>query len=407
MNARSAPRPGPISVHPVIGVPEIRAGDDVAELLAAALERHGPVPVEGDVLVVSAKLFSKALGLRAPAAHQAAHVLAQSRRVVSERATQRGLTRVVESLAGPVLVAAGIDHSNTGDSPDGQEQILLLPPDPDLLAAQLRTRLAARWGLRRFGVVLADTAGRPWRHGQTDFALGAAGLHTLLDLRGGTDADGRPLRVTATAVADELAAAADLVRPKDAGVAAALARGLEDLTLDVTDTEPVEPTEQLEPVDPIAGVEPSRPWSDARSLVRTGAADWFALGSVEAVRAALGVAPGTAEAVEVGVPAVEAEDITARVERACGLALRDAPVTDIPAGHPRAPAAEHPVAPSAVRWDVVQQGVQLRSPDELTLGVAAARLLVALESEDLHGRIARRVPARRPGADHLVTVVLL
>lgn len=396
--ARGGPRrdrheggPPVLRVYPVVGVPEVRAGDDVAELLAAAIAGHGPDPLDGDVLVVSAKLWSKALDLRAPAAQQAAHVLAQSRRVVSERATPRGITRVVESLSGPVLVAAGIDRSNTGQSPDGEEQILWLPPDPDLLAAQLRSRLAARWGLRRLGVVLTDTAGRPWRHGQSDFALGAAGLRTLLDLRGGTDADGRTLRVTATAVADELASAADLVRPKDAAVAAALLRGVADLTIE--DTDP-----------------PIGPWTDARSLVRTGGSDWFALGSVEAVRAALGVLPGTAEAVEVGIPAVEgveSEDITARVERACRLALRDAAVTDIPAGHPRAPTAQHPVTPSGVRWDIVQQGVQLRDPDELTLGVAAARLLVALESEGLHGRLARRLPPTAPAVPARVDVVLI
>lgn len=388
---------------------------------------------EGDVLVVSAKLYSKSLDLRVPATHQAAAVLAQSTRVVSERATERGVTRVVECLAGPVLVAAGIDRSNTGpvrpsDSrrasaaadPDGsrlvssgplssdgdvaapgsspvatgaadpagsEETVLLLPQDPDRLAAQLRAELAAAAGLSRLGVVLADTAGRPWRHGQTDLALGAAGLLPLQDLRGTHDADGRALAVTATALADEIASAADLVRPKDAGVAAALVRGLDA---------------HLVPESPL-----DADLAGARSLVRTGPGDWFALGHVEAVRAALGVPPGTAEAVDVGIPAVGAEDVTARLARAARLALRTEAVGDIPADHPRAPAAHHPVRVDDISCDVVQQGFTLRGPDALSLGVVAGRLLVALESEGLHGRIARHHEPTRPGSGHRLDIVLL
>lgn len=391
-------KPGELRVLPVLGVPEIDAGDDVGAALVRAL-RTGPGLHDGDVLVVSAKLFSKSLDLRAPATHKAAHVLAESRRVVAERRTPTGLTRVVESLAGPVLVAAGIDASNTG----ADDTVLLLPREPDRIARELHTTVCEQLGVSRVGVVLSDTAGRPWRHGQTDFALGAAGLVALDDLRGATDRDGRPLAVTAVAVADEIAGAADLVRPKAAGVAAAVVRGLPSRLVPHPATGHV-PTVPTVPTDPARPAEPVR---TGRGLVRTGSGDWFALGHAEAVRAALGVAPGTPEALDVGVPAVGEEEFGDRIERACRLALQDCGVTDIPAEHPRAPLARSPIQLSGARCDVVQQGVNLSGTDELTLGVAAARLLVALTAEGLQGRIAAHTPPARPGAPARVHVVLL
>lgn len=403
-------KPGELRVLPVLGVPEIDAGDDVGAALVRAL-RTGPGLHDGDVLVVSAKLFSKSLDLRAPATHKAAHVLAESRRVVAERRTPTGLTRVVESLAGPVLVAAGIDASNTG----ADDTVLLLPREPDRIARELHTTVCEQLGVSRVGVVLSDTAGRPWRHGQTDFALGAAGLVALDDLRGATDRDGRPLAVTAVAVADEIAGAADLVRPKAAGVAAAVVRDLPtrfvpDLGAGEAGATPVATSVPTVPAVPAVPTDPAKPAERVRTgrgLVRAGPDDWFALGHVEAVRAALGVAPGTPEALDVGVPAVGADEFGDRIDRACRLALQDAGVGDVPADHPRAPLAHRPIQLRGVRCDVVQQGVNLSGTDELTLGVAAARLLVALAAEGLQGRIAAHTPPARPGAPARVHVVLL
>src|SRR5450759_5129971 len=125
------------------------------------------------------------MGLRAPADQQADVVLSQSVRIVAERMTPAGVTRIVESKAGPVMTAGGVDASNTGD----ETIVLLLPDDPDAVAAQIRDALQAGW-LRLSGhdvvtgVILSDTAGRPWRHGQTDFALGACGIQVIDDLRG-------------------------------------------------------------------------------------------------------------------------------------------------------------------------------------------------------------------------------
>jgi coenzyme F420-0:L-glutamate ligase/coenzyme F420-1:gamma-L-glutamate ligase len=127
------------------------------------------------------------------------------------------------------MAAAGVDASNVGD---GGPAVVLLPEDPDASARALRAGLRAARGLRRLGVVVSDTAGRTWREGQADIAVGAAGLRPLLDLRGQRDADGRRLDVTVTALADEVAAAADLVKGKAAGVPAAIVRGLAEHLLD-------------------------------------------------------------------------------------------------------------------------------------------------------------------------------
>ena len=140
------------------------------------------------MLVVSSKVASKALGL--VGTDREAAVAAATVRVVAERAMEGGrVTRVVESAAGPVMAAAGVDASNTGSS-DG---VLLLPEDPDGVCASLLQAWQRAFGLTRLAVVLTDTSGRPWRVGQVDFALGAAGLRVLDDLRGEGDADGRAL----------------------------------------------------------------------------------------------------------------------------------------------------------------------------------------------------------------------
>jgi len=218
----TAPHPGPVTITPLTGMPEVRAGDDLAALVVAALDRCGLTLADGDILAVSSKVASKALGLTAPPTDKAAVIAAETVRVVAERLAGEHITRIVESAAGPVMAAAGVDASNTG----GRDVLLLLPHDPDEVCRALAEALRRATGVDRVGVVLTDTAGRPWRTGQTDFALGADGVTVLDDLRGSVDADGRPLLVTARAIADELAAAADLVKGKTSAVPVALVRGL-------------------------------------------------------------------------------------------------------------------------------------------------------------------------------------
>jgi coenzyme F420-0:L-glutamate ligase / coenzyme F420-1:gamma-L-glutamate ligase len=217
-------------VIPVAGIPEVREGDDLARLVAAAAELE-----DGDVVVVAQKVVSKAEGrvvrlagidpspeARAGAddhdPRQVEVVLREAARIVR----RRGGLVIAETRHGFVCASAGVDASNAPE-PDS---VVLLPVDPDASAARLRSRLRELTG-RTVGVLVTDSFGRPWRHGTTDVAIGAAGLPVLLDLRGHRDRTGYELRSTLIAVADEIAGAAELVMGKTAGVPAAIVRGLE------------------------------------------------------------------------------------------------------------------------------------------------------------------------------------
>lgn len=203
-----------LGVH---GLPEVAAGDDLAALIADATQLRG-----GDVLVVAQKVVSKAEGAVAtlePDADVAAVRRALARRLAARVVADTPWALIVETATGLVCANAGVDASNT---PIGT--LVLLPDDPDASAARLRERLRDVAGVD-VGVVVADTFGRPWRLGQTDVAIGVAGVPALRDERGGVDRQGRRLEVTEVAVADELAAAADLVRRKADGVPAVVVRG--------------------------------------------------------------------------------------------------------------------------------------------------------------------------------------
>ncbi len=221
---------GPVTITPLRGIPEVVAGDDLADLVDLGLTASGLTLQDGDVLVLSSKVASKALGLvvdEGSSAEKTAVIAAETVRVVAERLADGRVTRVVESVAGPVMAAAGVDASNTGS----RGGWLVLPADPDDVCRRLHAELTRRHGVR-LGVLLSDTAGRPWRVGQVDFALGAHGLAVLEDLRGARDLDGRDLSVTMRALADEVASAADLVKGKALGVPAAVVRGVDGLVPD-------------------------------------------------------------------------------------------------------------------------------------------------------------------------------
>ncbi|MCC6314912.1 MAG: coenzyme F420-0:L-glutamate ligase [Thermomicrobiales bacterium] len=220
------------------GIPEIHPGDDLAALLGEAIERSGVGLLPGDVLVVTHKVVSKAEGrlvrlgdvepspfaLQIAAQHdkdprQVEVVLRESRRIVR---MDHGVL-VTETTHGFTCANAGVDASNVDT-----ETICLLPLCPDASAAGLRQALMARFGLREgdaFGVIVTDSWGRPWRRGIVNFAIGVAGLAPLIDYRGHHDAAGYELHVTVLAVADELAAASELVMHKLAARPAALVRG--------------------------------------------------------------------------------------------------------------------------------------------------------------------------------------
>jgi len=204
-----------LQVFPVVGLPEVRPGDVLAELLAAAV----PL-VDGDVVVVTQKVVSKAEGrlvrLDGEGAHRAV-VDAESVRVLR----RRGSLVVSETRHGFVCASAGVDRSNIEDG-----WAALLPVDPDRSARRIRAGLRAVAGAD-VGVVVSDTFGRPWRRGLTDVAIGCAGIAAVVDLRGTVDSFGRGLHATQVCVADELAGAADLVMGKATGTAAAVIRGVD------------------------------------------------------------------------------------------------------------------------------------------------------------------------------------
>ena len=204
-----------IRIVPLEGIPEVQNGEDLAALLGDALERS-PGLEEGDVLVVSQKVVSKAEGRVEQADDHLAVILREARAV----RRRRGDFVIAETEHGFVCASAGVDRSNT----PGEHWVVLLPRDPDASAAEIRDALAARFGVAP-AVIVSDSFGRAWRQGTTDVAIGVAGMRPLLDLRGAPDARGRPLQATVIAVADELAGAAELVMGKASGVPAALIRG--------------------------------------------------------------------------------------------------------------------------------------------------------------------------------------
>jgi len=211
-----------LEIVPIDGIGEVHPGDEIADLVATAAAAQGTPVADGDCLVVTQKIVSKAEGRLVPLDHEdraARHALveSESRRIVR----RRGDLVISETHHGFVCANAGIDLSNVDAG-----QAALLPVDPDSSAHHIRNALRARHGVD-VAVVVSDTFGRPWRLGLTDVAIGVAGIAAIVDLRGSADARGRVLQVTEVAIADEIAGAAELVMGKAAGVPVAVVRGLD------------------------------------------------------------------------------------------------------------------------------------------------------------------------------------
>ncbi|WP_280400585.1 coenzyme F420-0:L-glutamate ligase [Nocardia carnea] len=245
-----------LRILPITGLPEFRPGDD----LAAHIAECAPWLADGDILVVTSKIVAKAEGRIVAAPTDPEQRDAARRRLVEQESVRivarRGRTLITENRLGIVQAASGVDGSNVE-----RDELVLLPADPDGSAKGLRSGLATRLGVN-VGVVVTDTMGRAWRNGQTDVAIGSAGLRVLHDYSGAVDGQGNELQVTQVAIADELAAAADLVKGKLGGVPVAVVRGL-SLTDD---------------------------GSTATDLVRAGTDDLFWLGTAEALRKGRGEA---------------------------------------------------------------------------------------------------------------------
>ncbi|MFE9580837.1 coenzyme F420-0:L-glutamate ligase [Nocardia sp. NPDC006044] len=240
---------GELRILPITGLPEFRPGDDLAQHIAA----QAPWLADGDVLVVTSKIVAKVEGRIVEAPLDPEERDTMRRALVEQEAVRvlarKGRTLITENKLGIVQAASGIDGSNVE-----QGELVLLPADPDASAKALRSALAERLGVR-VAVVVTDTMGRAWRNGQTDTAIGASGLRVLHDYAGAIDGQGNELHVTQVAIADELAAAADLVKGKLGGVPVAVVRGLP-----ITDD-----------------------GSSAVDLLRGGTDDLFWLGTAEAI----------------------------------------------------------------------------------------------------------------------------
>lgn len=272
------------------GIGEVQAGDDLALLVrdAMAADPEGPL-ADGDIVVVTSKIVSKAEGRVVPAQRQEEALEAESVRTVA----RRGPVRIVVNRLGIIQAAAGIDASNVDAA-----HVLLLPADADASAAALQEALARCAGVR-VGVVISDTAGRAWRVGQTDHAIGVAGVRPIEGYVGQVDPYGHELRVTEVAVADELAAAAELAKSKLGRRPVAVVRGLAHLLTD----------------EPVA----------ATSLLRPAETDMFARGVRESVLAAVLQATGQPERYEEIVALDDAARVTAVMDGAQhrGEALTD------------------------------------------------------------------------------------
>lgn len=264
------------------GLPEVREGDDLLALLDVALPL-GEL-ADGDVLVVTSKVVSKAEG-RVVAGSREDLLAGETARVVA----RRGPTTIVRTHHGLTMAAAGIDGSNVEAG-----HAVLLPRDPDASARGLRAGLARRTG-RSVGVVVSDTAGRAWREGQTDIAVGAAGLVPLVSFAGRRDAHGNELAVTAPAVADEVAGLAELASGKLGGRPVTLVRGLAHLVLPLGDDGP-----------------------GAAALVRPDGGDLFGYGAREAVLRALAADPADQRAFGSPVPREELVAALGRVGATAG-----------------------------------------------------------------------------------------
>jgi coenzyme F420-0:L-glutamate ligase/coenzyme F420-1:gamma-L-glutamate ligase len=212
-----------LEVFPIMGVPEVRPGDDLAgQIVDAAAGGDGTALHDGDVVVVTQKVVSKAEGKLVPVdptdprGHKAI-VEDESVRIIR----RRGDLIISETKHGFICANAGVDLSNVEEG-----WAALLPDDPDRSARRLRDGIKARGGVD-VAVIVSDTFGRVWRGGMTDVAIGCAGIGAIVDLRGTTDSQGRELQVTQVCVVDELAGAADLVMGKATGAAAAVIRGVD------------------------------------------------------------------------------------------------------------------------------------------------------------------------------------
>lgn len=322
----SAPLEGSLVAWAAEGIGEVVEGTDLGALLLG-LDLHDGLQ-DGDVVLVTSKVVSKAEG-RVRAGDRDQAIREETVRVVA----QRGPTQIVENHLGMVMAAAGVDASNVTPG-----HVVLLPADPDASSRALRERVREETG-RNVAVLVTDTVGRAWRTGQTDLAIGVAGLEPLDNHSGSTDSYGNPLAVTAPAVADELASVAELVTGKLGGRPVSVVRGLGSRVLPAGEHGP-----------------------GARALIRPRDQDMFALGAREAVIAAV----RGLEADCFG-SAAHPEEVLRALE-SCGLAgevVGDSVRVELPGGEVR----DHVAATERVRMVAHAHGWRPQSDTARTASV--------------------------------------
>ncbi|HEX3296344.1 MAG TPA: coenzyme F420-0:L-glutamate ligase [Nocardioides sp.] len=315
------------------GVGEVGPGDDLADHLLPVVQPPSVELVDGDVVCVTSKVVSKAEG-RVEVGDRAEAIVRETRRLVA----RRGPLSIVVNRLGLTIAAAGVDASNVESG-----RVLLLPEDPDATARTLRAGLADRLGVN-VAVLVTDTAGRAWREGQTDLAIGAAGVRVLDDHAGRVDHYGNTLTVTAPAVADELAGAAELAAGKLGRRPFVLIRGRGDLVLPPGDDGP-----------------------GAAALLRPEGTDLFGVGSREAVTTALRRAAGEQRVFGAPVDAAELGDVlTGLLTGPTGAVVRlDQEALEVGSDDPRAHWVAE-VAAYAHGWVVTE-----RDPSRIRLRPAA------------------------------------
>ena len=209
-----------IEIHPITGIATVEPGDDVTAAILSGVESSGHVLQEGDIVVVTHKIVSKAEGKLVAGDDDASYrstVEAEAAAIIR----RRGDLVIAQTKHGFICANAGVDRSNVTDG-----YLVLLPDRPDRSAATIRSKIQAALGVQ-VAVIISDTFGRPWRRGLTDVAIGVAGIAPINDLRGTTDMYGRVLEVSEVAIVDEVAAAADLAMGKASGIPAAIVRGVD------------------------------------------------------------------------------------------------------------------------------------------------------------------------------------
>jgi len=347
-----------LEILAVQGIPEVVAGDSLAVLIVA----HAPSLRDGDVLVVTSKVVSKAEGQVVDGDRDLA-IDAETVRVVA----RRGDTRIVATRHGFVMAAAGVDASNVTKG-----EVVMLPVDSDASARRIRDGVRSLTGVN-VGVVISDTFGRPWRVGVTDAAVGFAGLEAFEDLRGTVDPYGNELRVTLTCTVDELAAAADLVKGKTNGVPVAIVRGLSVVRpLENPDTQGIS------------------------SVVRPIDEDLFSLGTRDVLRARVDAVKFTGEPVEADrvTRALQAAALAAHPSGWHGLRFTVLPASDFAA----LPAfADADVLACATTVIVPQLDEEAAARDLLAAGAAIENVLVALAIEELGSHWIWPSPAAADG----------